>query len=274
MAISRWAHLAVVGALAASHIARADVTAIVGDDNVVHGFVWHGEESLDGRVTDSDGHALRGVQVHIVSERDAEQVIPTDRDGRYHVKLAPNATALVFVHGDVRITSTAATSKTGDGGETVDMHELVIPATPAKLRHRARRPAYSDAASDHNEWLRAWLLLDLDEAGAVTRVKLLDHPGYGLDAIAVRSAFALEFEPARDAASRPMRTQMLWVIDWPAFWWIVDQGESVTAPIPEAALQLPCHDGAPHKIDRSCAPATIANALSAPWITRADAGAK
>ena len=117
-------------------------------------------------------------------------------------------------------------------------------------------------------------IYEVDETGAVTRVKLLDHPGYDLDAIAVRSAFALEFDPARDRASRPMRTQMLWVIDWPAFWWIVDQGESVTAPIPEAAVHLPCHDGAPHKIDRSCAPATIANALSAPWITRADAGAK
>ncbi len=271
----RIASLAVI-ALAAGGIARADhnPTAIVGDDSIVHGFVWESEDQLEGRVTDPGGRGVPGEPVHVVSGSN-ERVVPTDRDGHYRVKLPPNTTALVFVYGDVRITSTAASSHAGGDDETVDVHELMIPTTPPKLRRRARRPAYSDAATDRNEWLRAWLLLDLDETGAVTRVKLLDRPGYDLDAIAVRFAFALELEPARDRANRPVRTEMLWVIDWPAFWWIVDQGESVTAPIPEAASSLPCHDPhAPRKFDRSCAPATIANTLSTPWITRAEAGVK
>jgi hypothetical protein len=271
----RIARLAVI-ALAAGGVALADhrPTVIVGDDNIVHGFVWDGEDQLEGRVTDRAGRGLPNAPVHVVSATD-ERVVPTDRDGNYRVRLPPNTRALVFVYGDVRITSTSVSSNAGGDGETVDMHELTIPATPPKLRHRARRPAYSDAATDRNEWLRAWLLLDVDETGAVTRVKLLDRPGYDLDDIAVRAAFALELEPARDRTNRPVRTEMLWVIDWPAFWWIVDQGDSVTAPIPETASNLPCHDPhAPRKVDRSCAPATIANTLSAPWITRAQAGVK
>ncbi|HEX4453087.1 MAG TPA: carboxypeptidase-like regulatory domain-containing protein [Kofleriaceae bacterium] len=266
----RIASLAVIGALATSSVARADHTpmAIVGDDNVVHGFVWQSEDQLDGRVTDSGGHALPGAEVHVVSGA-TDRVVPTDRDGRYHVKLPPNTTALVFVYGDVRITSTAASSHAGDDGETVDMHELMIPTTPPKLRRRPQRTPYSDAASDHNQWLRAWLLLDIDPSGAVTRMKLLDHAGYDLDPIAIRAGFALDFEPARDRANRPIRTQLLWAVDWPPFWWNVDQGDGMSAPIPAIAWRLPCHDGtAPHRYERSCAPATIGNALSAPWIAR------
>jgi hypothetical protein len=269
----RIANLAVVGALAATSVARGDhtPTAIVGDDSIVHGFVWDSEDQLDGRVTDASGHALPGAAVHVVSGA-AERVVSTDRDGGYHVKLPPNTTALVFVYGDVRITSTAASSQAGGDGETVDMRELMIPTTPPKLRRRPPRTPYSDAASDYNQWLRAWLLLDVDASGVVTRVKLLDHPGYDLDPFAIRAGFALDFEPARDRANRPIRTQLLWAVDWPPFWWNVDQGDGMSAPIPASAWQLPCRDGiAPHRYERSCAPATIANALSARWITRAGA---
>jgi len=268
----RLAKVVVVGALAIAGTARATPTPFTGDQQAIHGFVWEGEESLDGRVTDAAGRGVSGAQVHIV-DGSGEHVLTTDHDGRYHLALAHRASALVFVYGDVHITSAAARSNPADGGETVDIHELAVPATPPKLKRRPKRPEYSDAATDHNAWLRAWLLLEIDETGSVARVKLLDHPGYDLDPIAVRNAFTLEFEPARDHANRPVRTDVLWAIDWPAYWWLVDHGNNVLAPIPYDAWDLPCHVGqGPPKLDRSCAPATIANALTAPWIERPRAG--
>src|ERR1700753_4083700 len=81
----RIASLAVIGALAATARADHTPTAIVGDDSVVHGFVWENEDQLEGRVTDAGGHARAGAPVHVVSGAN-ERVIATDRDGRYHVK--------------------------------------------------------------------------------------------------------------------------------------------------------------------------------------------
>ncbi|HEY1551828.1 MAG TPA: carboxypeptidase-like regulatory domain-containing protein [Kofleriaceae bacterium] len=267
----RFASLAVIGAVVLAGVAHAGPTAIVGDDNIVHGFVWQGEETIDGQVTDPRGRAVAGVQVHAVWG-DGDHLVATDRNGRYHVKpTAAGVAVLVFVYGDVRITSTAANSHGGADGETVDIREREVPTTPPKLKHRPKRPAYSDAASDRNAWIRAWLLLDIDASGGVVGLKLLDRPGYDLDAVAIASGFALDFEPARDRENHPVRTQMLWVIDWPPFWWVIDQGASVTAQIPDAAWSLPCRDEhgvEPTHVERSCARPTIANALALPWIKR------
>ncbi|HEY1546704.1 MAG TPA: carboxypeptidase-like regulatory domain-containing protein [Kofleriaceae bacterium] len=262
----RFASLAVMGAFALAGIAHGGPTAIVGDDNVVHAFVWQSkesiEQSIEGQVTDARGHALAGEQVHAVWGN-VDHPVATDHDGHYHLKLAAGASVLVFVYGDVRITSTAANSHAGDDGETVDMHDLVVPASPPKLKHSPKRPTYSDTATDHDAWLRAWLLLDIDESGKVVRLKVLDRPGYDLDSVATAFGFAAEFEPARDRANRPMRTQLMWVIDWPPFSWSNDEGRS-----PDS---LPCrdeHGTHPARLERSCARPTIANALSQPWITR------
>jgi hypothetical protein len=49
-------------------------------------------------------------------------------------------------------------------------------------------------------------MLHVNEHGRVTHAKLLNSPGLELDAIALRQAFDLEFEPARDRSRRPMRS--------------------------------------------------------------------
>jgi len=261
----RFASLVVV--LGMSSIASADPTPIRSGD-LLHGFVWQGQETLDGRVTDAQGRGV-AAEVHVVVGS-SERVVKTARDGGYHITLPPNTQALVFVRGALMITSAAATSHGGSDGETVDMHELLEPAAAAKLKTRPRVPPYSDDARYYNQWIRAWVLVDIDEHGIVQRVKLLDHPGFDLDDNAVRAAFALSFEPARDRANRPMRSQMLWPIDWPAFAWLVDTSGVANGPIPDGAGELPCaHSGPQKRAERACNEAPIAATLSAPWIMRA-----
>jgi hypothetical protein len=251
--------------LGISSIASSDPAPIRSGD--LHGFVWQGQESLDGRVTDAQSHGV-AAEVHVVVGG-SERVIKTARDGRYHITLQPNTEALVFVLGALRITSTAATSHGGSDGETVDMHELLEPTAAAKLKKQPRVPPYTDDAKDYNQWIRAWVLVDIDEHGVVQRVKLLDHPGFGLDDAAVRAAFALPFEPARDLSNRPMRSQMLWPIDWPAFAWFVDTSGVAIGPVPDGAGDLPCaHNGPARRAERACNDAPIAATLSAPWILR------
>ena len=93
--------------------------------------------------------------------------------------------------------------------------------------------------------------------------------GFGLDDSAVRAAFALSFEPARDRSNRPTRSEILWPIDWPAFWWLIDRSGITSGPIPEEAEELPCaYNGPPTKVARACNEAPMAATLSAPWIMR------
>lgn len=256
----------VVVLLGMSSLASADPPPIASDD-LPHGFVWQGQESLDGRVTDTRGHGV-AADVHVVVGG-SERVVKSARDGSYHISFRANTKALVFVRGALAITSVAATSHGGGDGETVDMHEMLEPASAVKLKKRPLLPSYTDDAKDYNQWLRAWVLLDIDEHGMVQRVKLLDHPGFGLDDSAVRAAFALSFEPARDRSNRPTRSEILWPIDWPAFWWLMDRSGITSGPIPEEAEELPCaYNGPPTKVTRACNEAPMAATLSAPWIMR------
>ncbi len=78
--------LAVVGALAAPATARADDRP-----GTIHGFVWRGQDQLDGRVTDASGRALPGAKVHVVTDGASERVVSSDRDGNYRVKVTRGA---------------------------------------------------------------------------------------------------------------------------------------------------------------------------------------
>ena len=99
------------------------------------------------------------------------------------------------------------------------------PAVEAKATNFSRRkaPPYSDEAIESDAWTRAWLLLDIDARGTVTRFKFLKKPGYDLEAIAAQQVFGLRFDPARDARNRPQRTWMIWLIEWPSYGWLIDR---------------------------------------------------
>src|SRR3954447_20790574 len=78
-------------------------------------------------------------------------------------------------------------------GETIHVEGKAPPGTPPRpmKRYRAIAPRYSDYAIEHDTWARAWLLLDIDARGVVTRVKLLHRPGAELDQIAVDTAMKM-----------------------------------------------------------------------------------
>ncbi len=251
--------LAIAVTLALSHRALAD--------DGVHGFVA-GDGQLSGRVTDGDGRAQPGAEVHIASRTTGERIIKTDRNGDYRVDLS-SAPAFVYVYGELRISGTTASSEAGGGGEAIEMREAIAPAVMPKPKHRPAIPPYSAAAVDHNTWLRAWLLLDVSPSGAVTRVKLLDRPGFELDAIAVRAAFELTFDPARDRADRPVRAQVVWSFDWPPYWWLIRFENANLTRMPDEAWSLPCRQpGGMWTYLRACTPPTIANAVETPWLER------
>src|SRR5262245_16293466 len=83
-------------------------------------------------------------------------------------------------------------------GETIIIHGTAPPAKMPKGKQRYGRIAapYSDEAIERDAWAKAWLLLDIDEHGVVTRLKLLKKPGYDLDQIAIDRGFSMRFDPA------------------------------------------------------------------------------
>lgn len=126
--------------------------------------------------------------------------------------------------------SLAAASARGEPRSGRQPGEVIVidekppkPAVEAKaINFSARKtPPYSDEAIESDAWTRAWLLLDIDARGSVTRIKYLKRPGYQLDDIAARQVFRLRFEPARDRKGRPQRTWIVWGIEWPSYFWLV-----------------------------------------------------
>lgn len=163
-----------------------------------------------------------------------------------------------------------------------DTRQPAVMPQPVDPKVATRAPPYSDKAIAHDAWVRAWMLLDVDERGVVTRLKLLKRPGYDLDEIAVREGFKLRFTPARDAANRPVKTLILWPIEWVANSWLVRFGHGTRTRMPEkrgpegrsAAAYVPCRGSGPwkmgslHKGYRDCSTPDLAKAKTEPWILR------
>lgn len=236
---------------------------VFADDGRISGFVTYGDGELRGRVTDHDGDPLPRISVHLVSHTGAERVVKTDRDGRYHAALSGGVQTFVFVPGDVRIEGHVGVSTKDEAGEGVTIHEAVPPAIPA-MPHTPNSLVieYSKVAIDRDAWTRAWLLLDVSEAGAVTRLKLLRAPGFDLDRIAVREGLRLRFEPARDRADRPIRAFVMWSFEWPSYTWL--RGRAV---IPPEVRSVPCRGSGPTRsYYRDCSRPEHAKLVTAQWI--------
>jgi len=162
-------------------------------------------------------------------------------------------------------------------GETIIVRGTAPPATMPRGKKRYGRiaPPYSDYMMEHDVWAKAWLLLDIDERGTVTRVKLLKKPGYDLDQIAIDRGFSMRFDPAEDANGNPMATQLVTPIEWPAFWWLIAR-EGLATRVPEYIEKVPCaNSGVPmnlgsiHPMYRDCSPAPdLAKLDDYPWITK------
>jgi hypothetical protein len=236
-------------------------------DSEVSGFVTSGAGELSGHVTDFDNKPLEGVVVHIAPKHGAAQTVTTDAKGNYKAVHFAADYAYVYVEAKVKIAGqVVVASKAGDV-ETVEMHETLPPAVqPKPLSSPLFVPDYSKLAQDKNKWARAWVLVEVNVNGEVTRVNLLDKPGFDLDKIAVREAFKLKFEPARDRANHKVPAMVVWTYEWPPYEWMVEQMKP--HQLPDIVGLVPCKPDGRSSVIRNCAKPTMANALTEPWFTR------
>jgi len=178
----------------------------------------------------------------------------------------------------------AASAGPKQSGEVIVIDEKPPrPAVEAKAINYSPRktPPYSDEAILSDAWTRAWLLLDIDARGNVTRFKFLKRPGYQLDDIAARQVFGLRFEPARDRAGRPQRTWIVWGIEWPSYFWLIDRigvasgmPPIVGFPPRSLAAHVPCKGSGPmnvgsiHPAYRDCSLPDLSRRTFAglPWL--------
>lgn len=167
--------------------------------------------------------------------------------------------------------------------EVIHLEEPAPPVVRPKVkRYHRKLPPYSDAAILSDVWTRAWMLIEIDEHGTVTRLKSLKAPGHDLDDIAIREAFALHFEPARDAFGKPMRVWIVWGFEWPANSWLVAttglstaMPEDVGFPPRPAWLNIPCRGDGPMRLGsalykgyRDCSKPDTSRLDALPWIQR------
>lgn len=248
---------------------------------------------LRGRVTGAvDGLPIEGANVLVVDNGRYVASGTTGADGRYAIAVRPGSYDVVLVSGASRklARTTVADGERAvvDGrldpapSEVIILEEPVpaeIPPRPRNYRARKLLP-YSDEAILSDVWTRAWLLLDIGPTGQVLRVKFLKRPGHDLDEIALRAAFALSFEPSRDAAGRPIRVSMPWLFEWPANSWVLAltglrtaRPEDVGLPPRPADAFVPCAGSGPmrlgsmvYKGHKDCSQPDLARADRLPWI--------
>jgi hypothetical protein len=264
---------------------------------------------LQGHVIDLLGRPIAGARVHVMTGAD-HKIVETDAAGYYRVDLDGDTEVSVVIGAGNLHTFRKGTVKDGtiktldlevelSDGEIIRIIDSKPPTVPPKLSKDIPHitPPYSEAAVVRDAWARAWLLLDIDETGRVVRVKLLKRPGFDLDEIAVKEAMKLRFEPALDERNKPMRTQMLWSMEWPSHGWLVEhngtaarlpveayvidplmrgfggQGQPAAPPTGASALsRVPCAGSGPLNLDlrypvyRDCSKPDLYRASELPWL--------
>lgn len=169
-------------------------------------------------------------------------------------------------------------------GEVIVIRDRLPPTVkPTPKNYSSEKaPPYSDRAILSDAWTKAWLLLDINEAGKVTRFKFLKRPGYDLEKIAAAEAFRLVFEPGRDASNIPVQTLVVWAIEWPSVGWL-EKLVGTRSRMPPLVGQpphvrrlseyVPCKGSGPWKMDsvhktyRDCSKPDPSAAEKEPWIT-------
>lgn len=188
------------------------------------------DATLSGRVLDLNDQPVGGATVTIKSADGTEARAVTDPTGHYVIRIATTgAHAATFTLGKIAIGGQVDIP--ADGKVTLDSRlplggEIIEVQGEEPLRYAKpktdplRIPPYSDQAVLGNYWSKAWLLLDVDERGVVARVKFLQRPGHELDDIAVKYAFGMTFDPARDKHGVPVRSYIVWPLEWPSIGWL------------------------------------------------------
>ena len=253
-------------------------------------------EPLSGTVTDTTtGAVVTGASIFISGSHGLVASVTTDAQGHYSATVEPGTYHLIFVHGRTRTSGsvTVAPERAGqlDGKVDVTSGEIIVieehlqpPVPPVPKNYVASKtPPYSDEAVLTDAWTSAWMLLDVDEHGKLQRYKFLKHPGYDLEQIAKREVSQLEFEPARDSTGKPIRTWMLWQIEWPSAWWLEQMVGTRSGMPPIIGYDwngkpirkdwyVPCRGSGPlnlssiHPAYKDCSKPDLARAVHEPWL--------
>jgi hypothetical protein len=206
-----------------------------------------GPTIIIGRVTDVLGRSVDDVRVYVLPRRGKPFRTRTNKDGRYRMEVPIAGTYGVVIAIGKAHTFRTVIAKQGatntldidaeldiEGGEVIKIEDRKRPkpkVAPKPKQDTQKSLPYTDEAIERDAWARAWLLLDIDESGQVTRLKLLKKPGFGLEKICLEEAFKLRFDPAKDHAGRPMKNYMLWTMEWPSWGWLVQgNGTAIRRP--------------------------------------------
>jgi hypothetical protein len=166
-------------------------------------------------------------------------------------------------------------------GEVIEIHEQLAPRKlPVAVNYpRWKAPPYSAQALQRDAWTRAWLLVDIDANGDVTRFKWLKRPGYDLEAIAETEVWKLKFSPAIDASGNASRLYAYWKFEWVAQSWntLVAGNTQGRLPNERQIRYVPCEGSGPwqmgsaYKGYRDCSRPDISKAQAESWIRRPSA---
>lgn len=237
-------------------------------DHPLKGFVTESAGTLYGRVVDEHGQPMAGAEVQAVARDGARRAIKTDSDGRFKLTVGVGGVT-VFIRGPGRFSEqTMVASRRQGDQEEVDIQDTLPAATAAVLIGPAGLiPEYSETAIEHDAWTRAWLLLDIDARGVVSRVKLLHKPGHGLDEIAIRTALGLRFKPARDRSGAAIGAVAIWTFEWPSPTFLVKVAGTRVNRLPGKVNYVPCRGAGPGNARwlRDCTEADLSAALNLPW---------
>jgi hypothetical protein len=165
-------------------------------------------------------------------------------------------------------------------GETIEIFDHAPPKVLPKPFKNYRQIAapYSDYAIEHDTWAKAYVLLDINARGDVDRVKLLKHPGAGLDQIAIDFAFGFKFSPAQDDQGHAIGSQLIWPIEWPSYWWLIAR-EGVSTGLIDSS-HVPCpgsgpwHMGSVHPTYKDCKTFKLRAVREEPWIEKSTSAAE
>ena len=251
--------------------------------------------SINGQLVDTyTAFPIGGADVFVTGPRGLQATLATDDTGHYLAAVdGPGTYYLTFALGPQRIGYKVEVAEGGsthfdaklDRGEVIEIHDIprkrppIMPALPHRLQ---LIPTYSDAIIERDTWVKAWLLLDIDETGGVARAKFLNRPGHDLDQIAIDHALALKFSPAYDGLGHPMRTLIIFPLEWPSYWWMAATQGGFALRMPEARViaHIPCRDSGPmhmgsiHPVYRDCTKPDLSHLETEPWFSIPRIGAK
>jgi len=191
--------------------------------------------TLTGRVTDLNEQPVGDAVVIITGADGIQTRTMTDPTGHYAATVPGGGSyAVVFAFGKARVQARLEIPADGAltlntrlevGGEVIEITGQHQPVTYARPKSDPLAiPPYSDQAALGDHWAKAWLLLDVDDRGVVTRAKFLKRPGFDLDEIAVKHVFGMRFDPARDHNGVPTPSFIVWPLEWPSLNWLQSRG--------------------------------------------------